>query len=456
MSRRILVGYLGLVVVVLAALEIPLGVQFSRTERRTLETKVEHDATTMASIAPDTLRRPTQARLRALAGIAYRYRRTTGGRVVIVNRKGVAVIDTNARGSGVTSFRSRPEIGAALSGEVAAGTRNSQTLHTRLLYVAVPVAANGRIEGATRITYPTSAVDSRVRRYWLVLAAIAAIVIAVAVVAGIAIASFMVKPLRELEAAAKAVGGGDLTARAPEDEGPAEIRSLAAVFNETVTKLERLLASQEEFVADASHQLRTPLTALRLRLENLARDVPPAGGAELEGAVAEVDRLGNLVEALLALARADTRREPAGRVDVEAVVRDRLRAWSALADERSIRLEADYGGVPAARTAEERLRQVLDNLLENAVAAAPDGTTITVQTAAAPAWVELRVLDEGPGLTPEQRERAFDRFWRNRDGEGSGLGLAIVRRLVEQDGGAVELRPGPERGLEAIVRLRPD
>jgi signal transduction histidine kinase len=455
-SRRILVGYLGLVVVVLAALEIPLGVQFSRTERRTLETKVEHDATTMASIAPDTLRRPTQARLRALAAIAYRYRRTTGGRVVIVNHNGVAVIDTNARGSGVTSFGSRPEIAAALRGKVAAGTRKSETLHTRLLYVAVPVAANGRIEGAARITYPTSAVDSRVRRYWLVLTAIAAIVIAVAVMVGIAIASFMAKPLRELEAAASAVGGGDLTARAPEDEGPPEVRSLAAVFNETVTKLERLLASQEEFVADASHQLRTPLTALRLRLENLARDVTPSGRAELEGAVAEVDRLGNLVEALLALARADIRREPAGRVDVEAVVRDRLRAWSALADERSIRLVGVYGGVPDARTAEERVRQVLDNLLENAVEAAPTGTSVTVQTTAAPAWVELHVLDEGPGLTPEQRERAFDRFWRNRDGEGSGLGLAIVRRLVEHDGGAVELRSGPERGLEAIVRLRAD
>jgi signal transduction histidine kinase len=455
-SRRILVGYLGLVVVVLAALEIPLGVQFSRTERRTLETKVEHDATTMASIAPDTLRQPTQARLRALAAIAYRYRRTTGGRVVIVNHRGVAVIDTNARGNGVTSFGSRPEIAAALRGKVAAGTRNSDTLHTRLLYVAVPVAANGRIEGAARITYPTSAVDSRVRRYWLVLAAIAAIVITVAVVVGIAIASFMAKPLRELEAAASAVGGGDLTARAPEDEGPPEVRSLAAVFNETVTKLERLLASQEEFVADASHQLRTPLTALRLRLENLARDVTPSGRAELEGAVAEVDRLGNLVEALLALARADARGEPAGRVDVEAIVQDRLGAWSALADERSIRLEAVYGGVPTARAAEERLRQVLDNLLENAVAAAPAGTSVRVQTTAAPAWVELHVLDEGPGLTPEQRERAFDRFWRNRDGEGSGLGLAIVRRLVEQDGGAVELRPGPERGLEAIVRLRAD
>ena len=454
MSRRILLGYVGLVVVVLAALEVPLGVQFARAEQRTLETKVEHDATTIASIAPGTLRRPTRARLRAIAGVAYRYRRDTGGRVVIVNRKGVAVIDTNARGSGVTNFASRPEIAAALRGEVAAGTRESKTLRTRLLYVAVPVGANGRIEGAARITYPTSAVDSRIRRYWLVLAAIAAIVIAVAVLVGFAIASFIVRPLRRLEGTAKSVGGGDLSARAPEDAGPPEIRSLAAVFNETVTKLERLLASQEEFVADASHQLRTPLTALRLRLENLARDVTPAGQDELEGAVAEVERLAALVEALLALARAETAGEPIGRVDVEAAVGERVHAWSALADERGLRIETVADGVPAAHAGQERLRQVLDNLLENAVEVSPRGVKITIEARAASPWVELRVRDEGPGLPPEQLERAFDRFWRSRDGEGSGLGLAIVRRLVEHDGGEVELIPAVGRGLEAVVRLR--
>jgi signal transduction histidine kinase len=452
---RILVGYLGLVVVVLAALEIPLGVQFGRNEQRTLETKVEHDATTIASIAPETLRRPTRKRLQAIAGVAYRYRRDTGGRVVFVNRKGIAVIDTNPSGTGVTSFASRPEIASALRGNVASGTRNSRTLHTRLLYVAVPVAANGRIEGAARITYPTSAVDSRVRRYWFVLAAIAAIVIAVATVVGLAVATFIARPLRRLEGAAAAVGVGDLTARAPEYEGPPEVRSLAAVFNETVAKLDQLLRSQEEFVADASHQLRTPLTALRLRLENLARDVTPAGRPELEGAVTEVARLGSLVEALLALARADTSREPAGRVDVDLVVRERVSVWSALADERGVRLTTVGAAAAPARTTEERLRQVLDNLLENALEVSPRAGTMTVETRSAPPWIELRIRDEGPGLKPEERERAFDRFWRNSVGEGSGLGLAIVRRLVEQDDGNVELLQAAGHGLEAVVRLRP-
>jgi len=221
-----------------------------------------------------------------------------------------------------------------------------------------------------------------------------------------------------------------------------------------VAKLEQLLTSQEEFVADASHQLRTPLTALRLRLENLARDVAPAGRAELEGAVVEVERLGSLVEALLELARADARSEPAGRVDVGEVARERVHAWSALAEERGLRLTAVLADAPAARSAPDRLRQVLDNLLENAVEASAEGGTITVETRVALPWVELHVRDEGPGLPPEQRERAFDRFWRSRDGEGSGLGLAIVRRLVEQDGGNVVLLEAPEHGVVAVVSLR--
>lgn len=208
-------------------------------------------------------------------------------------------------------------------------------------------------------------------------------------------------------------------------------------------------------MADASHQLRTPLTALRLRLENLERDVAPTGRPELEGALADVERLGALVESLLFLARAEARAEPAGRVELDRLVRERVEAWSALAAERGIRIVGESGGAPAARAAEERVRQVLDNLVENAVEVSPRGGTVMVTTHGGPKWVELHVRDEGPGLSPEQRHRAFDRFWRGRSGEGSGLGLAIVRVLVEADGGEVELLDAPAHGVDAVVRLRP-
>jgi signal transduction histidine kinase len=453
-SRRLLLGYLGLVVVVLAALEIPLGVQNARSERSDLETKVEHDATTLASLSQDALRRPTRASLAPVAAVAYRYRRETGGRVVIVNQAGTALIDTNPRGPGVERFASRPEIAAALRGEVAAGTRHSRTLGANLLYVAVPVASGGVVRGAARITYPTSAVDHRIRRYWLVLAAIAGVVLAVAGLIGLRLAGFVARPLRRLEHTAGELGRGDLTARADETEGPEEVRSLAAVFNHTASQLEQLMRSQDEFVADASHQLRTPLTALRLRLENLSRDVRPEGEAELAAALAEVERLNGLVDALLALARADAKAAPAGRVDLAALVHERADAWNALADERGIRLAAVARDGAAAQASDARVRQVLDNLIENAVEVSPRGGSVTLEARAAPPWVELRVRDEGPGMSADERGRAFDRFWRGREGHGSGLGLAIVRRLVEADGGTVELQGDDGRGLEAVVRLR--
>jgi signal transduction histidine kinase len=452
-SRRVLLALLGLVVVVLAALEVPLGVQHARTERRDLEARVERDAVSLASLSQTPLRSASEQQLRAVAAIAYRYSRDTGGRVVIVDRHGIAVIDTDPTHAGVESFSSRPEFKAALRGVVASGTRHSDTLHTNLLYVAVPVASGGRLDGAVRITYPTSAIDSRIQRYWLILAAIGGVVLAVTAVIGVRLAAFTVGPLRGVEAAAAAVAAGDLSARAPE-RGPEEVRSLAVVFNDMVTRVEQLLRSQQEFVADASHQLRTPLTALRLRLENLERDVAAPGRRELEGALREVERLAVLVESLLALARADARTATPERLDLDAVVVDRVAAWSALAAERGVRLVAERAGDAAARAATDRVVQVLDNLIENALDVSPPGGTIWVATRGGGRWAEVRVRDQGPGLDDEQRERAFDRFWRARDGEGSGLGLAIVRTLVKADGGEVELRPATGGGLEAVVRLR--
>jgi signal transduction histidine kinase len=234
------------------------------------------------------------------------------------------------------------------------------------------------------------------------------------------------------------------------------VRSLAAVFNETVTKLGRLLRSQEEFVADASHELRTPLTALKLRLENLERATTIEDRAELEAALREVDRLSALVDRLLLLARADAGAAPSAPIDAAAVIRGRLETWRPLADRRHVHLAVDLDGGDRVRAGEGRLVQVLDNLVANALAASPAGSTVTLSLRTTLSSVELHVRDEGPGMSAEQRARAFDRFWRaGSGGGGSGLGLAIVRKLVEADGGDVELAEAPGGGLDAVVRLHP-
>jgi signal transduction histidine kinase len=454
--KRLLLGYLGVSLFVLLSLEVPLGIQNQRSERADLETKVAHDATVLAADSEDIVQAPTTRRLQALAAVAYGYQHRTGGRVVIVNRNGYALIDTSARVAGTESFASRPEIRAALAGKYPSGTRESKTLHQRLLYVAVPISSGGRVHGAVRITYPMSAVDARILRYWLVLALIGGIVLIGAALVGVWLSRFVTRPLHGLEGAASAVGSGRLDVRAPEDHGPPEVRSLAGVFNETVAKLARLLRSQEEFVADASHELRTPLTALRLRLENLERSTSAIDRDEIEAALREVDRLSELVSRLLSLASADAGVATSARpTDAAAVIRGRLETWQPLAQERDVQLAVALDGGGVVRVAEGRLVQVLDNLVANALAASPPGSTVTLSLERAQSSVELHVRDQGPGMTVEQRSRAFDRFWRaGSGGGGSGLGLAIVRKLVEADGGNVELAEAPGGGLDAVVRLR--
>ena len=436
MSRRLLLSYLSLTLVVLAVLEVPLGVTYGRNERSDLEAKVERDAVTVASLSEGVLERSGELGAAELRRIVDRYRAGTGGRVVVVDRRGHRVVDSNPI-AGNTSFANRPEIAAALGGRVASGVRHSNTLGADLLYVAVPVASAGHVLGAARITYPTAAVDARVRRYWLTLLAIAGIVLAGVSLLGVWVARGVARPLRRLGQAAADVGAGRLDARAPE-EGPEEVRRLAHEFNETAAKLQQLLESQQAFVADASHELRTPLTALRLRLENMETEAA-------EPALAEVDRLGRLVESLLALARADASAVRTEAVDVDVVLNDRLAHWHGVerAGQRGLRV----------RSSADRVGQMLDNLVANALAVSSD---VQVSVERTDGWVELHVVDEGPGLTSDERARAFDRFWRGRtSGSGSGLGLAIVRRLAAADAGEAELRAAPGGGIDAVIRLRP-
>ena len=451
MSRRLLISYLALAIVVLALLEIPLGISYARNERHDLSTNVERDAVALASLAEDALEQRASAPP-ALSRLARRYQSDTGGRVVVVDAQGRALVDSESQGVGA-DFSTRPEIAAALDGTVATGTRHSNTLATDLLYVAVPVASGGVVHGAVRITYPTSEVDERVRRYWLILAAIAAVVLAVAVALAGGFARWIVRPLSRVDAAAGEVAAGNLNVGVPAT-GPPELRRLAASFNEMVAKLEALLHSQEQFVADASHQLRTPLTALRLRLENLAPQGEALGDEELEGALDELERLSALVDGLLTLARADRAASAPAELDVASALDERVDAWSALAEEQRVQLRVQADGRPHALVTPGRIEQVLDNLLANALEVAPAGSSIEFTAEHSDPWVEIRVRDRGPGMSPEEIAHAFDRFWRaGADEAGIGLGLAIVQRLVLADGGEIELQPREAGGLEAILRL---
>ena len=455
MTRRLLASYLTLALVVILVLAVPLAVTFGRLERRNLTDSIEQEAVLLASTAEDALEGgATDAGFDDVRRQAGEYTADSGGRVVIVDSGGDAVVDTSGepRDKG-DSFGSRPEIRTALSGRVAVGKRHSATLGTNLMYVAVPVASGGRVHGAVRVTYPTAEMDGRVHRVWFTLAALGVTVMALVALLGLRFARAIAGPLARVERTAVAAGDGDLTVRA-EVAGPPEVRSLATRFNRMIARLGELVTSQEAFVADASHQLRTPLAALRLRLENLETGMTGRDVEGVQAAITEVDRLNRMVDGLLLLARADVGAMSAGVVDVDAVVRERVELWSSLAADQGVRIRARLADGAHVTGGAGRLEQVLDNVIENALSAlGGDGGTIMVTVTRAAGSVVVVVEDDGPGMTAAERVRAFDRFWRSdrQAREGTGLGLAIVKRMVEADGGSIILESAHGGGLVVEV-----
>jgi signal transduction histidine kinase len=463
-KRRLLLSYLSITAFVLLVLGIPFGVQYANSVERRLTSDIQHDAFALAIHAQEPLdtsdgEAPSRTELQTLARD---YRADAGGRVVIVDRDGVVLADSHRPPStNERDVSGRPEIMDALAGAETSGIR-SRAGEPDLLYVALPVGSASGIQGAVRITYPASVVDDRIRHTWLLLAATGGVVLGIVFLVSLLSARSVAKPLGELERAAAALGGGDLTVRAALPKGPDEVRSLAASFNSTASRLEQLVGAQRAFVADASHQLRTPLAALRLRLENLEADVSGHAAEDLDGALAEVERLSRLVDGLLALTRAEQSASTPTSISVDELLHGRTDAWDAFAAERHVRIESTAPGQQFVRATPGRLEQVVDNLLNNALEVAPEGSAVRLSARPIPdSWVELRVSDEGPGMTDEERARAFDRFWQSagarRDGRPNGhfgLGLAIVRELVVADGGDVRLEPSASGGLEVVVRLR--
>jgi signal transduction histidine kinase len=427
-----------------------------------LTSDLQHDAFTLAIRSQEALdATPSTAQARDLQALAVRYRDSAGGRVVIVGPDGRSVADSDTASRVGRDFSSRPEIQRALHGAEVSGTRSSHTLGHGLLYVALPVGSVDGIQGAVRITFPASVIDDQIRHIWLLLAATGGVVLGIVFLASQLLARSVTKPLHDLEDAAGALGAGDLAARAEVPKGPAELTVLAESFNSTAARLEQLVGAQRAFIADASHQLRTPLAAMRLRLENLEADVQGAAAEDLEGALDEVARLSRLVDGLLVLVRAEQSASAPVAIAVDLVIDGRCDAWDAFAAEKHVRIVAEVDGAPAARATPGRLEQVVDNLLNNALEVAPEGSAVRVAARERGDWVELRVSDEGPGMSADERARAFDRFWQSggarKEGRPNGhfgLGLSIVRELVVGDGGDVALEPSASGGLEVVVRLR--
>ena len=451
MTRRLLISYLAVTFVVLVLLEVPLAIFYAQRELERLTSAVERDAAVVATIYEDDLEagrspdpRPAQI-----------YEARTGARVVVVDSRGISLIDTEQLVD--RDFSTRPEIATALTGSRSVGTRTSETLGTDLLYVAIPVASGGEVHGALRITLDTSEVDAHVHRFWWGLAAIAVVVLGAMSLVGWLVARSVTLPLRRLNDTARRFGDGDLTVEGNATDGPPELRELSSTMSTMAAQLAALIDEQRAFVADASHQLRTPLTGLRLRLENLQVGLADADAAEVDSAIEEITRLSTLVTDLLQLARADRHESPTPH-DLAVLATERVDTWSALADTAQIDLTITTNSDSAiAAAVPGAIEQILDNLLDNAIGVAPAGSTVTVTVIAGTTTHRLVVTDNGPGLSDDDKERATRRFWRGDSSRpGSGLGLAIAASLARASGGSLGLADAAGGGLTVTVELPAD
>ena len=474
MTRRILLVLLAFTAAVLVGAVVPLTLDAAGHDRASFILATSGMARTDAAIAQSRLDYLAQPGTKGSAGGSGG---ETGGADAPLL---VLITQTQQAGDGLLIFQGDPRanhalvdkgmpagdwvrlaVRAAAQGEQARQANQpiqpiTQAVGSRVA-AAIPVFLHGRygLVGTVILARSTKSLNSDIVELWAILGTIALVAMIGATLLAFGLARWVNRPLAGLDRAAARLADGDLESRAVVDSGPPELRRLATTFNTMAGRLEALVHGNRAVIADVSHQLRTPLAALRLRLDLLAADPDPdpeTTGHELAGALEELARLSRLVDGLLAVARAENVVPTPVSVDVAAVARERVVAWRPVADDRGITLEAASSPRPSvlAWIGEGHLEQVLDNLIANALDALSAGGYVTVTASATTAGARIIVADDGPGMSAEDRERAFLRFTTSNP-NGTGLGLPIVHRLVTSNGGTARLAERAGGGLTVIL-----
>jgi signal transduction histidine kinase len=369
----------------------------------------------------------------------------------------------------------RPEIDSALKGTPATALRKVLG-RQRVLYAAAPIQADdGRVTGIVYIATPLPATGLPGK---IILQLAGAIIVAaiLASVAGGYLAQQIARPLEGLADAAKSIASGNLKARAPADNRIKEIQGLGQTFNSMTESLQQADEAKKAFIADVTHELRTPLTVIKGTIETLedgALDDIEGRGPLLTSMQRETDRLIRLVNELLILTRADagSLQLDVQPLDLSELVSQRCELLSNLATRQNVKLEfevselAPHNSTASHRTPEkqvladaDRLSQVLDNLLDNAIRHSPANSTVTVRITEANKGAECSVSDEGIGIPAEHLPYIFERFYRvdksrNRKDGGTGLGLAIARALIQAQGGHISAQSIEGKGTTIIFWL---
>jgi signal transduction histidine kinase len=456
MRARIVMVIVCVVVIVLAVRDVPLGLHLARIERERVVTRLERDAYVLAG----RLSEPAADGLSA--GVASEelaeYSRSGSVTAIVVDSDGNLLAGSAQDALPGESYLNRPEIVAGLLGRFDSGRRDSVTLGEPIVYATVPIFSAGSVVGVIRLSRPASVVDALVSRQirGLMLGGLVSVIIGV--IAALLLARLLARPIIALRDATRSFepDGPDTTAK---EAGPKELRQLARSFNEMKDRVRRMLHRQQRFAGDAAHQLRTPLTALRLRLESASNVLPTSPDAardHVDAAIEQSERLVALTEQMLLLARSEGKVLPRERFDLVDLVRGVADEYSALASEAGVELLVDAPAEVLVESSPIAWREILGNYVDNAVGHSSRESKVFLIVSNLHGRISVTVRDSGRGMSREERERAFDRFWRgaaNDSSTGAGLGLAIVRQLAEVSSINVELRQSPSGGVDAVASL---
>lgn len=373
--------------------------------------------------------------------------RAAGGPTVSNNPDVLAAEEARAR--------SEPEaVGLLNSPSGLATTSIAEAGSVRVL--TTPIVYGGRRVGTLRVANPLTPVQraqASLRRTFLIVGAGALLL---AIVAGVALASLIAAPLRRMARVAAAAGAGDLSIRATPVAGRGEVGVLARAFDRMLERLERVFTRQRDFVSDASHELRTPLAVLRAQVELLDRETNEQRRHEgTRTLLRRLDELDRLIGEMLTLASVESGQLIEPRTIELGEFFEDLRRDLPLFGERDFQLQAVEGTLEADP---DRLTQVLNNLVRNAVTHTKPIDRVAVAARARDGWLEITVSDTGPGIPADQLERIFERFHRldggrSRGTGGSGLGLAIARAIIQAHGGTIRAESTPGHGATFRLEL---
>ncbi|WP_367320050.1 ATP-binding protein [Streptomyces sp. HUAS ZL42] len=455
MRRRLLAVLVVLMGAATVLLSLPLAGSYAdgRTEHLLLQRRSE--AVRFAELA-DRMR--TDADRTELSTEIRRYADLYGASVTVVDTAGRTVVRAGPGASSTPDPASGDALRRALTG------RSTERLPTILpwgpdtVVLAEPVGRDEQLSGAVLLTVPTDAARHDVTMRWSLIAGGALAAFSAAALVAVGIARWLMRPVRDLDRAVEGLASGSLRTRAVSDTGPPELRSLRQHFNTMAEAMADSIGRQRDFVADASHQLRNPLATLVLQLENVEPHIAPGPGrAEHSRALDEAERLEELLDGLLALARVESGTAEPAQQDVSQTVRDRVAAWAPVFREAGVGLSAPaVADGLRARALPDAAGRILDALLDNAAKFVPSGGRVEVRAALRDDEVAVRVVDDGPGVPEEQLPLLLRRFARAPDHQnvpGSGLGLAIADELARLSGGRLTVAGNTPHGLAVELRL---